>query len=144
MLGSFIAAAAAAVSAAAPTPTVDLAGPGTRVESPEIFRKTIIGQRIEPIAVATPEITTAVTVVDPGQSSPLMIHTVPVYIYVLSGSLTVEHADGSHQLFEVGQGHVCSINEWHRARNMGNVPLRFLGVAFAGDGLPPLVRPPVK
>ncbi|TKS62101.1 MAG: hypothetical protein EWM73_02791 [Nitrospira sp.] len=58
------------------------------------------------------------------------MHPVPTYVHVLEGTLTVEFEDGSRQTFKAGNGFLEVVNTLHSAKNLGEVPVRFLVVCF--------------
>jgi quercetin dioxygenase-like cupin family protein len=93
---------------------------------------TIGGQSIQYPATQTPEVTAMLVEVAPGGESDRHQHPVPTYIQVLEGTLTVEFEDGSRQSFEPGRGFLEAVGTWHKARNLGDVPLKFL-VVFMGE-----------
>jgi quercetin dioxygenase-like cupin family protein len=79
--------------------------------------------------------------IQPGKENGRHMHSVPTYVHVLEGTMTVEFEDGSRQTFQAGSGFLEVVNTWHSAKNLGEVPLRLL-VVFAGEeGRPNLIRP---
>lgn len=93
---------------------------------------TIAGEQIAYPTTAKPEIQSSVVEIAPGTASTFMTHPVPTYIYVLEGTLTVEFDDGGRQTFRAGQGFLQAMRRWHKGRNLGQVPLKFL-VVFVGE-----------
>ena len=77
-----------------------------------------------------------------GATTDWMTHPVQGYVYVLEGTLTVEFADGSHKEFKAGQGFPQARSKWHRGRNDGTTPMRFLAVFFGGKDVPTVLNPP--
>jgi quercetin dioxygenase-like cupin family protein len=68
---------------------------------------------------------------------------VQAYLYVLDGTLTVEFAaDGSLHHFNAGQAFLQTRNHWHRGRNDGAIPVRFLGVFVGAKDVPIMLHPP--
>jgi quercetin dioxygenase-like cupin family protein len=72
-----------------------------------------------------------------------MTHPVRAYLYVLQGDLTVEFVDGKRQTFHAGQALLQSRAQWHRGRNDGQTPVRFLAVFLGAKGVPTILHPPV-
>jgi len=102
---------------------------------------TISGQKIVYPKTDKAEMASALIEIQPGKESGRHMHPFPTYVHVLEGTLTVEVEDGSRQTFTPGSGFVEAVNTWHNAKNLGEVPLKFL-VVFAGeDGQPNLIRP---
>lgn len=106
--------------------------------------KTIAGEPIEYPSTPNPVISSNILTVPPGGVSAWMIHPVQPYLYVLEGTLTVEFAaDGSRQTFKTGQAFLQTRTHWHRGRNDGTTPLRFLAVFVGAKGIPTILHPPI-
>lgn len=99
----------------------------------------------EPLAYpSTPEpvISSYVVTIPPGGVTGWMTHPVPAYLYVLEGTLTVELVDGTRRTFEAGQNLLQCHTTWHRGRNEGTTPMRFLAVFVGAKGVPEILHPP--
>src|SRR5262245_55801479 len=102
---------------------------------------TISGQKLEYPKTDKAEMTSVLIEIQPGKENGRHVHSVPTYVHVLEGTMTVEFEDGARQTFEAGSGFLEAINTVHRAKNLGQVPLKLL-VVFAGEeGKPNLIRP---
>lgn len=102
---------------------------------------TINGQKIEYPKTDKAEMASILVEIQPGKENGRHMHSVPTYVHVLEGTMTVEFEDGSRQTFKAGSGFLEAMNTLHSARNLGEVPLRLL-VVFAGEeGRPNLIRP---
>lgn len=102
---------------------------------------TISGQKIEYPKADKAEMTSVLVEIQPGKENGRHMHSVPTYVHVLEGTMTVEFEDGSRQTFQAGSGFLEVVNTLHSAKNLGEVPLRLL-VVFAGEeGKPNLIRP---
>jgi quercetin dioxygenase-like cupin family protein len=102
---------------------------------------TIGGQKIEYPKTDKAEMASVLVEIQPGKENGRHMHSVPTYVHVLEGTMTVEFEDGSRQTFQAGSGFLEVVNTWHSAKNLGEVPLRLL-VVFAGEeGRPNLIRP---
>jgi quercetin dioxygenase-like cupin family protein len=105
--------------------------------------KSIAGEPLAYPATANPVIESNVLTIPAGTVTPWMIHPVPAYIYVLEGTLTVEFADdGSRHEFKAGQAFLQARHHWHRGRNDGTTPVRFLGVFVGAKDVPDIMHPP--
>ena len=105
--------------------------------------KTIAGEPIEYPSTPNPVIFSNVVTIPPGTVTPWMVHPVPAYLYVLDGTLTVEFAaDGSLHKFNAGQAFLQARTHWHRGRNDGTTPVRFLGVFVGSKDVPVILHPP--
>jgi len=103
---------------------------------------TIAGEPLRYPTTAEPVISSSVVTIPPGGVTEWMIHPVPAYLYVLEGTLTVELADGTRHEFAAGQNLLQCHTTWHRGRNEGTTPMRFLGVFIGARGEPEIVHPP--
>ena len=102
---------------------------------------TISGQKIEYPKTDRAEMASILVEIQPGKENGRHMHSVPTYVHVLEGTMTVEFEDGSRQTFKSGTGFLEAVNTVHSAKNLGEVPLRLL-VVFAGEeGRPNLIRP---
>jgi quercetin dioxygenase-like cupin family protein len=79
--------------------------------------------------------------VAPGGQVGKHMHPVPLFVYILEGTLTIEMEGHGTHAFSAGQGLAEVVNTWHNGRNLGDKPVRFL-IVFAGQkGTPNLIRP---
>lgn len=105
--------------------------------------KTVAGEPLAYLSTPNPVIASNELTIAPGTVTEWMIHPVPAYIYVLEGTLTVEFAeDGSRHEFKAGQAFLQARDHWHRGRNDGTVPVRFLGVFMGAKDVPDILHPP--
>ncbi len=91
---------------------------------------TVLGQPIEYVSTAAPEVTSVVQTYEPGGETGWHYHLTSSHIYVLEGALTLDVADGTTREFGVGEAYMESVRTWHNARNLGAEPLRLLVVTF--------------
>jgi quercetin dioxygenase-like cupin family protein len=103
---------------------------------------TSAGEPLHYLSTPEPVVSSDILTVPPGGVSRWMIHPVPAYLYVLQGDLTLEFVDGRRQTFHAGQAFLQSQTKWHRGRNDGQVPLRFLAVFLGSKGTPVILHPP--
>jgi quercetin dioxygenase-like cupin family protein len=77
----------------------------------------------------------------PGGQAGRHMHPVPLLVYILEGSLSIEmEGHGTHDV-SAGEAFTEVINTWHNGRNLGTTPAKFL-IVFAGqDGTPITIRP---
>lgn len=101
---------------------------------------TISGQKLEYPKTDKAEMASILVEIQPGKENGRHMHSVPTYVHVLEGTMTVEFVDGSRQTFKAGSGFLEVVNTLHSAKNLGDVPLKLL-VVFAGEeGRPNLIR----
>lgn len=103
---------------------------------------TSAGEPLHYLSTPDPVISSDVLTVPPGGVSRWMTHPVPAYLYVLQGDLTVEFVDGRRETFHTGQAFLQSQTKWHRGRNDGQIPVRFLAVFLGSKGTPVILHPP--
>lgn len=115
----------------------------TNVADVSTDNKTIAGEPVEYASTPDPVISSNIVSIPPGGATAWMIHPVQPYCYVLEGTLTVEFAaDGSRQTFKAGQAFLQTRTHWHRGRNDGKTPMRFLAVFVGAKGVPTILHPP--
>jgi quercetin dioxygenase-like cupin family protein len=102
---------------------------------------TINGQKIEYPKTDKAEMASVLVEIQPGKENGRHMHSVPTYVHVLEGTMTVEFEDGSRQTFQAGSGFLEVVNTLHSAKNLGEVPLRLLVVFVGEEGRPNLIRP---
>jgi quercetin dioxygenase-like cupin family protein len=105
---------------------------------------TIAGEAIAYPGNLVPEVSSAIMTIPPGTTTQWMTHPNQIYIYVLEGTLTVEFADGPQVTFKSGQAFLQTRTKWHRGRNEGDGPVRFLAVSLGAKDVPIALHPPEK
>jgi quercetin dioxygenase-like cupin family protein len=104
--------------------------------------RTIAGEPLAYPSTPEPIVSSDVVTIPPGGVTEWMTHPVPAYLYVLEGTLTVELVDGTRHKFDAGQSFLQCHTTWHRGRNEGTTPTRFLAVFIGAKGVPEIVHPP--
>ncbi|NPU83915.1 MAG: cupin domain-containing protein [Syntrophaceae bacterium] len=84
------------------------------------------GQPLEYMRTDRPEVTAAVVEIAPGAQTGWHLHRVPVYAYVLEGTLKVLMGDGTALTFEKGQAILEVQNTAHNGVNIGKEPVRLI------------------
>ena len=97
--------------------------------------QTIIGQ---PLAypAGNAEITASVITVPPGGETGWHLHAVPLFGYILEGTLTVDYGDKGTHTYNTGDGLLEAMNWPHNGMNKGTVPVRILAVYAGAKGIP--------
>lgn len=85
------------------------------------------------------QVSSAITELQPGQESGWRRNNVPVLVYVLEGTLTVEYDAGVTKEFAAGTGHVEAVDVFHNAMNKGDATVRVLEVVMGAKGVRPSV-----
>lgn len=95
--------------------------------------RTATGQAIQ-YPSGTPEVTVLYVEIPPGGQTGWHIHPVPCYGYILSGTLTVELADGTSNTYAPGDALVETVDTRHRGVNRGAEPVRLVFFANGEEG----------
>jgi quercetin dioxygenase-like cupin family protein len=77
---------------------------------------------------------------EPGGRTSLHQHPVPVFVYVLEGTLVVQAQGGSPREYQPGQAFVEDVNHWHQAFNKGSAPVKILVVFVGEEGKPTTIN----
>lgn len=85
-----------------------------------------------------PEITVMAVDIAPGAETGWHIHTIPVYAYVVSGSLSVNIEGKKTLLFNAGDVIIEVVNVAHNGFNIGSEPVKLI-VFYTGAKDTPLV-----
>ena len=117
--------------------------------SAQVARTTILktsttwdGAPIAYSAAAKPEVQAVVVEIAVGGNTGWHKHPVNNVVYVLSGSVRIELEDGSSHKFKAGESFAEVVNTWHRGVNVGDGPLRMLGVYTGEVGMPITIPKP--
>ena len=78
---------------------------------------TVAGQSILYPRTNDPQVTALLVEIPPGAETGWHTHPFPIYVYVLSGELTVEIAGGKTNTFKTGDAIVESVNLLHNGRS---------------------------
>ena len=105
---------------------------------------TTAGEPLLYLDTPNPVISSDILTVPPGGVTRWMTHPVPAYVYVLQGDLTVQLMDGREKIIHQGQVALQPRAVWHRGRNEGQGPLRFLAVFVGAKGVPVILHPPTN
>lgn len=138
VLASLLVFPAAALSAEDAVPSVDPVG--LKVTPILEAATTITGQAIR-FPRGDNQIVAVLAEVEPGGQVGRHLHPVPLFVYMLDGTLSIEIEGHGTETFTAGQGFAEVINTWHNGRNLGDVPARFLVVFSGQKGTPNLIRP---
>lgn len=95
-----------------------------------------------PIAypTGTPLITARITEIPSGAATPRHRHTIPLFVYMLDGELTLHGEDGSTRRVKQGDAFM-EATDWHFGRNEGTATVRLLAVYPGAVGVPLSIRP---
>ncbi|MHB8090091.1 MAG: cupin domain-containing protein [Syntrophales bacterium] len=103
-------------------------------------KNTSNGQPIAYLKMDNPEVTVMTVELPPGAETGWHTHPVPVYAYVLSGSLTIELEDKKISLFQEGDAIIEVVNTRHCGKNTGDVPVKLIVFYTGAENLPNVIR----
>ena len=101
--------------------------------------KTASGMDIQYPPADSAEIVSVTAVLDPGGRTARHQHPVPVFVYILEGTLTVKAEGGEPRIYAAGQAFLEDINHWHQAYNETDKPTKILVVFMGEEGKPTTV-----
>jgi quercetin dioxygenase-like cupin family protein len=101
---------------------------------------TVTGQPIR-FPQGDNQFTAVLAEVAPGGQVGRHMHPVPLFVYILEGTLSIEMEGHGIHTFKAGQGLAEVTNIWHNGRNLTDRPVRFLIVFSGQKGTPNLIRP---
>jgi quercetin dioxygenase-like cupin family protein len=104
------------------------------VELLKLQETTILDQRIEYPKKKQARITSDIAVLEPGQETGWRRYKVPVYVYVLEGTLTVEYETAVTRDFAAGTAFIQATGTDFNGINKGEVPVRLLQVFMGVKG----------
>jgi len=112
--------------------------------SATVLKKTSVagnGQHIAYPVTDKPEVTAMTVDLAPGAETGWHSHPIPVYAYVVTGTLDVEVAGGQVITYRPGDAIIEVVNTLHNGRNRGSEPVK-LAVFYTGiEGSPNVVKP---
>ena len=104
------------------------------VELLKLQETTILDQRIEYPKKKQARITSDIAVLEPGQETGWRRYNVPVYVYVMEGTLTVEYETAVTRDFAAGTAFVQATGTDFNGINKGESPVRLLQVFMGVKG----------
>lgn len=109
----------------------------------KVLAKTTLtgnGQKITYPLTDKAEVTAMTVDLAPGAETGWHKHPVPVYAYVVSGSLAVELEDGKRLSFAAGDAIIEVVNTMHNGKNIGDVPVKLAVFYLGAEGTPNVIR----
>lgn len=115
--------------------------PGVSVK---VLKKTSVtgnGQKIIYPSTDRAEVTAMTVDLAPGAETGWHQHPVPVYAYVVSGTLSVELEKGQVLSFGTGEAVIEVVNTLHNGKNKGTEPVKLAVFYLGAEGQPNVVKP---
>lgn len=91
--------------------------------------------------VGSPEVSSSILTMVPGQETGRHRHDAPLYVYVLSGEVTVTYDGGIVKTYREGTALLEAVGVYHNGINSGKVPVRLLIVNMGAVGVANTVKP---
>lgn len=120
----------AATSSDVPT-TVEVTGTQQLMIDQEI---TVLDQKLVYPKKGDAQVSSAVTTLEPGQETGWQLHPVPTFVYVLSGTYTVEYEAGVTKEFPAGSSLMQAIKINYNGINKGEDTVQLLTVFMGAKG----------
>ncbi len=95
--------------------------------------RTVVGEPLVYPASGPARLTASLITIGPGEDTKLHSHDVPVFVYVLSGELTVNYGASGTKRYGAGQGFLEAMSTSHAGRNTGSQETRLLAVFLGTD-----------
>ena len=95
---------------------------------------TSIGQKITYPKFADPAVTMLKITIPPGKSTGWHKHNIPVFAYVIKGTLTVELEDHREMKFNEESTFAEMRNTYHNGKNMEDSDLELIAIYMGGKG----------
>jgi len=86
------------------------------------------------------EVVSVIGEVEPGGRTSRHQHPVPVFVYVLDGTLTVQADGGQPREYRPGQAFLEDVNHWHQAFNKTSESVKILVVFMGEEGKPTTIN----
>jgi quercetin dioxygenase-like cupin family protein len=88
------------------------------------------------------EITAFVVELAPGGKHDRHLHPVPIFAYVLEGTLTLAVEGHGEKTYPAGTAHLEPVNTWHMDLNRGQISVKWVAVFMGQKGKPFVISGP--
>jgi quercetin dioxygenase-like cupin family protein len=102
--------------------------------------QTASNMKIEYSKAGQAEVVSVIGELEPGGRTSRHQHPVPVFVYVLEGTLTVQADGGQSREYAAGKAFIEDVNHWHQASNKGTAPVKILVVFMGEEGKPTTIN----
>jgi len=102
--------------------------------------QTASNMKLEYPKAVQAEVVSVTGELEPGGRTSRHQHPVPVFVYVLEGTLTVQADGGQPREYTPGKAFVEDINHWHQVFNKGTTPVKILVVFMGEEGKPTTIN----
>jgi quercetin dioxygenase-like cupin family protein len=102
--------------------------------------ETASNQKIQYAKGGQAEIVSVIGELEPGGRTSRHQHPVPVFVYVLEGTLMVQAEGGQPREYVPGKAFMEDVNHWHQAFNKGAARVKILVVFMGEQGKPTTIN----
>jgi quercetin dioxygenase-like cupin family protein len=128
--------------------TAQQSATGTQSALPQGFKTTPVlkstqtasSMKLEYAKGGQAEVVSVIGELEPGGRTARHQHPVPVFVYVLEGTITVQADGGPEREYAPGKAFLEDVNHWHQAFNKGTAPAKILVVFLGEEGKPTTVN----
>lgn len=95
---------------------------------------TVLDQEVVYPKKGAAQISSAITTLEPGQETGWQLHRIPVLVYVMSGTYTVEYEAGVTKEFPAGSSFMQAVKTNYNGINKGEEAVQLLTVYMGAEG----------
>ena len=95
---------------------------------------TVLDQVVEYPKKGTAQISSAISTLEPGQETGWQLHRIPVLVYVMSGTYTVEYEAGVTKEFPAGSSFMQAVKTNYNGINKGEETVQLMTVYMGAAG----------
>lgn len=103
---------------------------------------SIVGEPLRYPGGGRAKVSALIVTMAPGEKTGWHKHGVPLFAYILSGSVTVDYGAAGKRTYGPGASFMEAMDHWHEGINGGNAPVRILAVFMGGEGQANVIRKP--
>lgn len=104
--------------------------------------KTILDQPVAYPTATPAQVSSVIVRLQPGESTGFHRHDAPLYVYVLSGEVTVHYDGDIVKRYPAGSSFLEALGTYHDGRNEGTEPVEILTVSIGAEGVENTVKRP--
>ena len=94
---------------------------------------TVMDEKLTHMDGSSLHVTSMIVTIAPGEATGWHKHGVPLYIYVLSGEVTVDYGENGIRTVGGGGSFMEAMDVWHRGTNQSKEPVQILAVYMGSD-----------
>jgi len=115
---------------------------GAGITVREIAKTTVTadGQPVRYLRADRPEVTALIVEIPPGGETGWHLHPVPVYAYIIKGTLDVEMGNGDVRTYHEGDAIIEMVNTPHNGKNRGSAPVKLVAFYTGEQGKPNTIK----